>query len=230
MINSELDFEKYNTIFSNEKIVVIPHFLSNHVAERIYNYIHHEKKKSSWVSSVCFDNAKSDLQYKDSKKKNIQHNIRKANAAFSMEKFAFSFQRTMNDNKPKKPNMEDFTKFLFKQEKVIAKINEITNMNVQTAHDVFLSKYRFGDFLSPHSDKNNGRIAFVLNMTKNWKPHFGGVLHIMNQERTEIVKSVPPSFNSLVLFHIPENTGIPHFVSHVNIQGRYRYAITGWFS
>jgi hypothetical protein len=29
--------------------------------------------------------------YKDSKKKNIQHNIKKAVAAFSMEKFSFSF-------------------------------------------------------------------------------------------------------------------------------------------
>jgi Rps23 Pro-64 3,4-dihydroxylase Tpa1-like proline 4-hydroxylase len=147
-----------------------------------------------------------------------------------MEKFAFSFQRTMNDTKPKKPNIEDFTKFLFKQDTVISKINEITEMGVETAHDVFLSKYRFGDFLSPHSDKNNGRVAFVLNMTKNWKPHFGGVLHIMNQERTEIVKSVSPAYNSLVLFHIPEDTGIPHFVSHINVHGRYRYAVTGWFS
>ena len=113
---------------------------------------------------------------------------------------------------------------------MIETINAITDENITNAHDIFMSKYSYGNFLSPHSDKNNGRIAFVLNLSYGWKPQYGGLLHIMNQERDEVIKTITPQYNSLVLFYIPEETGIPHFVSHVNIRNRNRYAITGWFS
>ena len=232
MINSNINdyIDQYKKIYSNDKIIVIKDFLREDIAEKIYNYMHFQKRKDTWISSVCFNNIKSDVVYKDSKKKHIKNNQEKANAAFSINKFSFSFQRTINNNKIRKPNIEDFTKFLFKREDIINLIKKITSENITKSHDIFMSKYRYGDFLSPHCDKNNGRIAFVLNMTKNWKPHYGGILHIMNQERSEIIKSVIPNFNSLVLFYIPDVTGIPHFVSHVSVQGKYRYAITGWFS
>ena len=47
MINTELDTNTYKNIFSNEKIVVIPHFLSNDIAEKIYHKLLHQKKKNS---------------------------------------------------------------------------------------------------------------------------------------------------------------------------------------
>ena len=228
MINSKLDISAFSDIFSSEKIVVIPNYLQEEVAKKIYHYIHNQKPKSNWTSTVCVDNVKCDKPYTDNNKKQIKNNIKKANAAFSNNKFSFSFQRSINTNK--QPSMEGFTTYIFKQQSVIDNINLITNMNVETAHDVFISKYRFGDFLSPHCDKNNGRVAFVLNLTKDWRPPYGGILHIMNQDRTEIIKSISPTFNNLVLFYIPPEHGIPHFVSHINVEGIYRYGITGWFS
>ena len=39
---------------------------------------------------------------------------------------------------------------------------------------MFLSRYKSGHFLAPHSDINNGKLAFVFNLTKNWKPQYGG--------------------------------------------------------
>lgn len=230
IMNNNIDTNKYKELYDKDNIVVINNFLNIEKAEQIYTYIHNNKPKNTWTSSVCYDNVKSDLIYKNSKKAQIQKNIKKATDAFNKNKFAFSFQRTLNNNNV--PSIEGFTTYLFKNQSIIDKINEITSLNVERAHDIFISKYRFGDFLSPHCDKNNGRIAFVLNLTKNWKPQYGGILHIMNQDRTEIIRSIVPKFNSLVLFYIPPENGIPHFVSHININnnGLYRYAITGWFS
>ena len=232
MINPLLDINKYKDIYNSKKIVVIKDFLSQDIAGKIYKYLHFQKKKKSWMYSNCYDNKKSDLQNKDSKIKAIIMHQKKANMAFNMDKFSFSFERTLNSTGKKKlkPNIEDFTKFLFTQDKMIETINAITDENITNAHDIFMSKYSYGNFLSPHSDKNNGRIAFVLNLSYGWKPQYGGLLHIMNQERDEVIKTITPQYNSLVLFYIPEETGIPHFVSHVNIRNRNRYAITGWFS
>jgi hypothetical protein len=110
-------------------------------------------------------------------------------------------------------------------------LNEITGLKLTSLNTLFLSKYKSGSFLSPHSDKGNGKLAFVLNITPQWKPQYGGILHFMNDERTEIIKSFVPEFNSFVIFNVPELHGIPHFVSHVAPNVRFnRYAITGWFS
>jgi Rps23 Pro-64 3,4-dihydroxylase Tpa1-like proline 4-hydroxylase len=53
----------------------------------------------------------------------------------------------------------------------------------------------------------------------------------MNDARTEITDSFIPQFNQFVIFHVPEQTGISHFVSSVVQNVKYsRYSITGWFS
>ena len=109
-------------------------------------------------------------------------------------------------------------------------LNEITNLNLTKCNTMFLSKYKSGHFLAPHSDKGNGTLAFVLYLTKNWKPHYGGNLHFMNDERTEITSSHTPSFNNMVIFEVPKDIGISHYIGHVAPNVKHiRYAITGWF-
>jgi Rps23 Pro-64 3,4-dihydroxylase Tpa1-like proline 4-hydroxylase len=110
-------------------------------------------------------------------------------------------------------------------------LNEITGLDLKNLTTMFLSKYKSGNFLSPHSDKGNGKLAFVINLTKFWKPQYGGALHFMNNDRTEIIDTIVPSFNTFFIFNVPSDTGIPHFVSHIAPNVKYsRYAITGWFS
>ena len=166
----------------------------------------------------------------DKKKEKIQANINKATKAFKQNKFSFSFYRTLNNHPSKCICIECYTKYIFKNINIIQKIRSITNMDITTAHDIFISKYSYGNFLSVHSDKNNGRIAFILNLSKDWKPQYGGLLHILDDNRIDVIKTITPRFNTLTLFYIPENKGIPHFVSHINIKHSNRYAITGWFS
>jgi Rps23 Pro-64 3,4-dihydroxylase Tpa1-like proline 4-hydroxylase len=112
----------------------------------------------------------------------------------------------------------------------INQLNEITGLELKKLTTLFASKYKSGNFLSTHSDKGNGRLAFVINLTKYWKPQYGGNLHFMNNDRTEIIDTFVPGFNNLIIFYIPPDIGIPHYVSHVINGVKYnRYAISGWF-
>lgn len=87
--------------------------------------------------------------------------------------------------------------------------------------------YSPGDFLTRHDDAVKGRnrvAAFVLGMTPQWRPDWGGLLmfHADDDSRTE---AHVQRFNTLDLFAVPQ----PHSVSCVSpaAPGR-RLALTGW--
>jgi Rps23 Pro-64 3,4-dihydroxylase Tpa1-like proline 4-hydroxylase len=78
-----------------------------------------------------------------------------------------------------------------------------------------------------HSDETaveRRRIAYVINLTRGWRPDWGGLLHFADDEGN-VVDTFFPHFNSLSLFTVPQN----HFVSYVApyAQGK-RSAVTGW--
>ena len=71
---------------------------------------------------------------------------------------------------------------------------------------------------------------FTLQLTKDWKPHYGGLLHFTDDEGQQIDDVVIPKFNKLTLFYLPDGKGKMHYVSHVH-QGipHKRLSFTGWF-
>lgn len=95
----------------------------------------------------------------------------------------------------------------------------------------FASRYTADDFLALHDDGSNNnssprRVAFVLNMTKDWLLHWGGNLVILNEEYDQIIEAHIPKFNSLVLFDVP----LKHAVLPVSCFCQSeRFAITGWY-
>ena len=97
--------------------------------------------------------------------------------------------------------------------------------------ELFCSKYSSGQFLGPHHDLNKGKVGFVLNLTKDWKPEYGGLLHFLTDDYKHVTKVVLPEFNKLTLFEVPDKVGIPHYVSHVGPGVKLnRISYTGWFS
>jgi len=93
----------------------------------------------------------------------------------------------------------------------------------------FISVYDQGDFLNVHTDKQRG-VAFVLNLTKDWKPEYGGLLNLIPESNRNEMVSVFPKFNSLVMFSLGDE-GVPHFVSEVSQRAPHsRIAISGWFN
>ena len=121
---------------------------------------------------------------------------------------------------------------------LLSKINllgEITGELLNNFHEVFVSCYEQGCFLSPHTDEFSKadpipKIAFVLNLTKEWRWEWGGLLHLLDKspwEKGIVVKVVKPSYNSLAIFKLPRW----HFVSEVAASaGTKRLAFTGWLN
>ena len=90
-------------------------------------------------------------------------------------------------------------------------------------------RYRAGHFLRAHNDlanDENRAFAYVINLSRQWSPDWGGLLHFLDPEQRRVVDTFTPLWNSLSLFRVPQ----PHVVSLVAPwAASARYSITGWF-
>lgn len=85
--------------------------------------------------------------------------------------------------------------------------------------------YKPLDFLTVHDDGlTRRRTAYVLNMTPEWKPDWGGALQFYDRDN-HIEEGYLPTFNALNLFRVPKR----HSVAQVTSFGGLRYSISGWF-
>lgn len=93
--------------------------------------------------------------------------------------------------------------------------------------DAQATRYRPGQVLTVHTDElgDKGRLyAYVLNVTREWRADWGGVL-IFPDSDGHVQQGFVPAFNGLNLFAVP----MPHAVTQVaSFSPRDRYAITGW--
>ncbi len=87
--------------------------------------------------------------------------------------------------------------------------------------------YSRGNFLTTHDDhvdREDRRLAYVINLTRQWRPDWGGLLHFADEDGS-VGDTFFPHFNSLSLFKVPQR----HFVSYVTpFAMSERTAITGW--
>ena len=93
--------------------------------------------------------------------------------------------------------------------------------------DCQATRYRSGDFLTPHNDELDGmhrRFAYVLSLTPDWLPRWGGLLHFVDSS-AGIEETITPRFNALSFFAI----GQSHYVSQVATYAPIpRISVTGW--
>ncbi|MBS0194522.1 MAG: 2OG-Fe(II) oxygenase [Proteobacteria bacterium] len=89
------------------------------------------------------------------------------------------------------------------------------------------TRYRPGQFLTPHDDKNSiegRRYAYVINLSRGWKADWGGQLQFLDAEGN-VIDTLLPRWNTLSIFRVPQL----HLVSLVSPwAGEDRLAITGW--
>jgi Rps23 Pro-64 3,4-dihydroxylase Tpa1-like proline 4-hydroxylase len=225
--NIKSDYEK-------NKIIYLNNFLDNVSAEKIYNFLN-TMPEDWWYS---FFNIQSNLiplnnpiQLRNLNENKETHKFYSQMAldTFSNKLFSYSMNRTTEQHYLTcKCELCNFNAFL-RSQKFISKISELTGIELTKTNEIFASKYESGNFLSPHHDKNKGKIGITFYLTKNWAPQFGGILHILSENYMEITHSFMPKFNHAVIFDIPTQAGIPHFVSHIapNVKEK-RIAITCW--
>jgi len=93
--------------------------------------------------------------------------------------------------------------------------------------DAQVTRYRPGHFLTQHDDEVAGKhrsLAFVLNLTPQWRTDWGGVL-LFHGPEGRVEGGYAPRFNALNLFKVPQ----AHSVSLVApFAAQSRLSITGW--
>ena len=93
--------------------------------------------------------------------------------------------------------------------------------------DAQATRYRPGHVLTGHDDAAEGKnrlYAYVLNLTRDWRADWGGVL-AFEGAHGHIEEGFAPAYNALNIFAVP----MPHAVTQVaSFAPRDRLSITGW--
>jgi SM-20-related protein len=217
--------DQFKTDFQSNFKVTIPTIFTPTFAELVVKYASMEK---NWVLAAGIDKVRYENPINTvNQKKNDAIGV-EVNKGFSQNRFSYIFHRTMNNKNPSILE-KDIRKALSSAE-FLNFLSEITGLNLTKLTTMFMSKYRSGHFLSPHSDTGNGRIAFVISLSKDWLPQYGGLLNFLSDDRNQVIETYCPMFNHMVIFQVDENHKHPHYVSHVapNVSHN-RISIVGWF-
>lgn len=114
-------------------------------------------------------------------------------------------------------NGEEFLNFL----------RELTDEPRIAFTDGAATLYERGDFLNAHHDggtQDRRLVAYVLNLTREWRADWGGVLQFLDDDG-HVVEGFLPKWNALNLFRVPTL----HSVSVVSpVADGQRLSISGW--
>jgi hypothetical protein len=212
-----------------KRVWVVPHALPGAFADEVHRFLDSGMNPDWWYRGV--QSAEKIPDTWANRGENIARIVDEEQIAARGD-FAYSFRRTVPNHHPTCDCPVCHTLALFASPAFLRQVEvETAIIDLTRIGHCFASFYAPGDFLSTHTDKDNGKIAFVWNLTKaDWKPQWGGLLHLLNDDWKTVERTITPSFNSLVLFDV-RGEGRPHFVSQV-IAGvkEKRLAISGWFS
>uniref|UniRef100_A0A672I573 Prolyl 3-hydroxylase OGFOD1 n=1 Tax=Salarias fasciatus TaxID=181472 RepID=A0A672I573_SALFA len=111
-------------------------------------------------------------------------------------------------------------------------LGEVLGVELEPTVDISCARYEHTDVLLCHDDELEGRrVAFILYLVPPWQSSDGGTLDLYsinsNFQPQSIVKSLVPSWNTLVLFEVSPVSF--HQVSEVLSKDKCRLSLSGWF-
>jgi hypothetical protein len=233
MINNSNIPSGYTKELQETGSAVIRDFLSPGYAETLWDFFHNVMPSDWWYSSTypSTNGGINNIRNFPECQEEIIAERDHVNSIMAGGNFGYHFYRTIGNHCEgcycEECNLHQW----LNSEELLNFISEATGEKYVRYGTIFASRYSSGSFLSPHHDHQNGDIGFVLQLTKDWKPQWGGLLHFLDKETLRSVEGTEvPTFNTLTLFNIPDDGGRWHYVSHV-IPGlaESRLAVTGWF-
>ncbi|MEQ8516026.1 MAG: 2OG-Fe(II) oxygenase family protein [Chromatocurvus sp.] len=112
-------------------------------------------------------------------------------------------------------------------EAVLAFMRTLTGQSDIRSADTYASRYEAGHFLTRHDDRHDKHdrvAAYVISMTPDWNPDWGGYLSFFDAAGN-VQEAYRPSFNTLNIFLVPA----PHAVQLVApFAGHARTSYLGW--
>ena len=105
---------------------------------------------------------------------------------------------------------------------------QVTGVPGITKADAHATAYSPSHFLTRHLDYGEDRerrAAYVIGMTKDWQPDWGGLTLFLN-DKQDVTEGYLPRYNVLTMFDIK----YLHTVTQISsFAGGVRRAVTGWF-
>lgn len=234
-VNPGLDPGPYAEEFAREGVVVVKDFLAPENADEIYRFLARDIPMAWWKAVVVphpVNGGGDGLPCDARNRAEIERRRDSVMPLYCAYKFSYCFRRSVGDHAAGCDCPQCKYEAFMSSQEAIQWAGRLSGKDLSSAHTVFSSWYDEGDFLAPHSDKDQGQVAFVLNLAKDWKFIYGGTLVLFEEDWKVPRRLVVPAFNSLVLFNIPKD-GIPHCVTPVvtgaNAHGSKRVAISGWY-
>lgn len=224
-LNPDLDGRVLAHEFRKSGRIHIPNVLTEASARRVFHALEHE---TPW--SVLFNEGNEHLEIARIPPGEQQ---KLTLAAWDRARSGFQFlyrHHRLSDNREPYPKpghyLGKIAEFLTSRE-LMGFIREVTGEDAVVWASAHATLYMPLDFLTIHDDnipENDRRVAYVLNMTPNWRPDWGGALQFFDRP-DHIEEAYLPAFNALNLFRVPKL----HSVAQVAPFGGMRYAVSGWF-
>ena len=218
-----------NRSFSHHGRLQLPGFLSNESAEALYREL---DESDAWRLTANKGEQVVDLKPETVAGFGPEEWAKLRHAVSLGGRYGFQFlyetirlPKTPDEASPA-PLLARFAEFMCAPG-TIAFMRQMTGVGGIAFADAHTSRYHPGHFLTLHDDRvdaMNRRAAYVLNLTPEWRPDWGGLL-LFYDEQGNVVRGFTPGFNILNVFVVPQ----AHAVSYVTpLAAAPRYAITGW--
>lgn len=226
MLNPELDIKKLSEEFRQKKRILIRNLFEPDYAEALHKCLVSE---TPWVLRFNFQGKSSEFTREQFEQLRPQQKMQFANDSTH---FDFIHKRFAMDQAFQESKHHGL--FLYQlytdmeSEQFLDFARQVTGIDEIRKRGAMATCFEHGNFLREHDDYQDGELrlsAYVLNMSRNWRPDWGGMLHFLNYNR-DVIDTFVPWFNSMSLFAVP----VLHMVSMVSpFAEQSRYSVTGWF-
>ncbi|KAL1007289.1 hypothetical protein UPYG_G00084580 [Umbra pygmaea] len=142
----------------------------------------------------------------------------------------YKFKQSDDLKKRKEPHITGLRTALFG--KFRSWLGDVLGVELEPTVDISCAKYQYTDVLLCHDDELEGRrVAFILYLVPPWESSDGGTLDLFSTESNFephcVVKSLVPTWNTLVLFEVSPISF--HQVAEVLSEDKCRLSLSGWF-
>lgn len=226
-LNPALDIEHLQDEFRGHRRLLIRDFFRPDVAEALARAV----EAIDW--SLCYRDAQGDRRLTGDQLRSLDGSQRAylvdGIVEVARRQFQFSFFTDSLADALQRGDKGLLARFIryMADDAFLSVMRQITGIPEVNRVYAQATMYAPGSFLLAHDDHvdaEDRRLAYVINLTRQWRPDWGGMLHFSRPDGS-VSDTFFPHFNSMSVFAVPQT----HFVSYVPpfAQGE-RQAITGW--
>jgi Rps23 Pro-64 3,4-dihydroxylase Tpa1-like proline 4-hydroxylase len=229
-LGSGVDIQALARSFATSRRIQISNFLASDAATELCGYVEQSDDWRHLFNSGSRYHEVSCNEWdalKDSERNKVLKVIAEA-AAYDFQ-YQYDTIRVAEDPAQRRTSntmLDRFAQFLSSKD-VLRPLMEITGSDDLVFADCQATRYRPGDFLTPHTDELDGmdrKFAYVLSLAPFWLPRWGGLLHFVGADGG-VEETFTPRFNTLSLFSV----GQSHYVSQIATYAPVaRMSLTGW--